>query len=170
MHGIAVLQDLYSRIFPTVRRAVAGLPEAALTERLDPAANTVAWLTWHIGRDQDVQVADAVGRDQVYARGWADRFDLPFGLHDTGYGHTAEDVARVRAPADLLLGYVEAVAAESLDVLDHLTDDDLDEVVDDAWDPPVTRGVRLVSVGLDSLEHAAQIAYLRGVLERTGRA
>ncbi|WP_278234778.1 DinB family protein [Isoptericola sp. AK164] len=170
MHGVAVLQDLYSRIAPTVHRAVDGLGDAALVERLDPAANTIAWLTWHIGRDQDVQVADVVGRDQVYSRGWADRFDLPFGLHDTGYGHTSDDVARVRAPGELLLGYVDAVAAESLDVLAGLTDDDLDEVVDDAWDPPVTRGARLVSVANDSLEHAAQIAYVRGVLERTGRA
>ncbi|GAA4729239.1 DUF664 domain-containing protein [Isoptericola chiayiensis] len=170
MHGIAVLQDLYGRISPTVHRAVDGLPASALTERLDPAANTIAWLTWHIGRDQDVQVAAAVGRDQVYSRGWAERFDLPFGLQDTGYGHTPDDVATVRAPAELLLGYVDEVAAESLDVLAGLADADLDEVVDDAWDPPVTRGARLVSVANDSLEHAAQIAYLRGVLERTGRA
>ena len=170
MHGVTVLQDLYSRIGPSVHRAVDGLPDDALTARLDPEANTVAWLTWHIGRDQDVQVAAAVGRDQVWSRGWADRFDLPFGPDDTGYGHTPEDVARVGGPTELLLGYVDAVAAESADVLAHLDDDALDEIVDDDWDPPVTRGARLVSVGLDSLEHAAQIAYLRGVLERTGRA
>ncbi|WP_277211421.1 mycothiol transferase [Isoptericola croceus] len=167
MDGIAVLKDLYSRIGPTVRSAVAGLPDDALVARLDPGANTIAWLAWHIGRDQDVQVADAAGRDQVWSRGWAERFDVPFGPDDTGYGHRSDDVARVRASADLLLGYVDAVAAESADVLAGLEDADLDVVVDDSWDPPVTRGVRLVSVGLDSLEHAAQIAYVRGVLERT---
>ncbi|WP_166848725.1 mycothiol transferase [Isoptericola sp. BMS4] len=167
MHGVAVLQDLYSRVGPTVRRAVRGLDDAALTRRLDPGANTIAWLAWHIGRDQDVQVAAAVGRPQVWtAGGWDERFDVPFGPDDTGYGHTPEDVARVVAPAALLLGYVDAVHAESLDVLAGLADADLDAVVDRAWDPPVTLGVRLVSVAVDSLQHAAQIAYVRGVLER----
>ncbi|MGN6239704.1 MAG: mycothiol transferase, partial [Cellulosimicrobium cellulans] len=68
------------------------------------------------------------------------------------------------------LGYVHAVQVESQDVLAALTDEDLDRVVDEAWDPPVTLGVRLVSVAVDSLQHAGQAAYVRGVLERTGRA
>jgi hypothetical protein len=38
--------------------------------------------------------------------------------------------------------------------------------VDEAWDPPVTLGVRLVSVVDDDLEHAGQAAFVRGVLER----
>lgn len=42
----------------------------------------------------------------------------------------------------------------------------LDDVIDDAWDPPVTLGVRLVSVADDSLQHVGQAAYLRGLIER----
>jgi len=41
---------------------------------------------------------------------------------------------------------------------------DLDEVVDDRWDPPVTRGVRLVSVISDNLQHAGQAALVKGLL------
>jgi hypothetical protein len=166
-----VLEDLFGRIGPTARHAVEGLDEAALTARLDPAANTIAWLAWHLARSQDAQVAAAVGREEVWVRdGWAARFDLPFDDAASGYGQSAEEVAQVRADEDLLLGYVLAVQVESADVLAALTDADLDRVVDDAWDPPVTLGVRLVSVAVDSLEHAGQAAFLRGVLERTGRA
>jgi hypothetical protein len=50
-------------------------------------------------------------------------------------------------------------------VLD-LRDDDLAKVVDEAWDPPVTLGVRLVSVLSDDLQHAGQAAFIRGVLAR----
>ena len=39
-------------------------------------------------------------------------------------------------------------------------------VIDDAWDPPVTRGVRLVSVVDDDIQHAGQAAYLAGLARR----
>ena len=41
---------------------------------------------------------------------------------------------------------------------------DLDRVVDLNWDPPVTLGVRLVSVINDDLQHGGQAAYVRGML------
>ena len=44
--------------------------------------------------------------------------------------------------------------------------DDLGRVVDRQWDPPVTMGVRLVSVADDSLQHVGQAAYLRGMSGR----
>jgi hypothetical protein len=47
-----------------------------------------------------------------------------------------------------------------------VTDADLDRVVDTNWDPPVTLGVRLVSVISDGLQHAGQAAYVRGVAQR----
>ncbi len=55
-------------------------------------------------------------------------------------------------------------------MLRDLTPDDLDRVVDRRWDPPVTLGVRLVSVADDCLQHAGQAAYLRGLLGRLSAA
>lgn len=171
MDGMQLLEDLYARIGPTLRRGVEGVSDHALTARLDPASNTIAWLAWHAARGQDLQVSEACEREQVWTAGaWDEKFALPFGPEDSGNGHTVDDVAAVRAPAELLLGYVEDVQNESLDVLTGLADVDLETVVDRSWDPPVTLGARLVSIAVDSLEHAAQIDYLRGVLERTGRA
>ena len=40
------------------------------------------------------------------------------------------------------------------------------QVSDERWDPPVTLGVRLVSVADDSLQHLGQAAYARGLLSR----
>jgi hypothetical protein len=66
--------------------------------------------------------------------------------------------------ADLLLDYAAAVQARTAEFLRGLSDDDLDRVVDRRWDPPVTLGVRLVSVLADDLQHLGQAAYVRGLL------
>ena len=49
-------------------------------------------------------------------------------------------------------------------MLEGLGPDDLDRVVDRRWDPPVTMGVRLVSIADDCLQHVGQAAYVRGIL------
>ena len=78
----------------------------------------------------------------------------------------ADDVARVRLPADLLVEYVDAVHDAAVAYLATLDDDALDDVVDEDWDPPVTRGARLVSVVDDAVQHAGQAAFVRGLLQR----
>ncbi len=64
----------------------------------------------------------------------------------------------------MLLDYLEEVQGRTTAMLEGLTPDDLDRVVDERWDPPVTLGVRLVSIADDSLQHAGQAAYVRGLL------
>jgi hypothetical protein len=66
--------------------------------------------------------------------------------------------------ADLLLDYATAVHTRTAEFVRDLTDDDLDRIVDERWDPPVTLGVRLVSVLDDDLQHVGQAAYVRGAL------
>jgi hypothetical protein len=67
-----------------------------------------------------------------------------------------------------LLEYLDAVAARTRTMFEALEPAELDRVVDRRWDPPVTLGVRLVSIADDSLQHAGQAAYVRGLLERGG--
>ena len=64
----------------------------------------------------------------------------------------------------MLLGYLAEVDARTKSMLEGLTADDLDRVVDRRWDPPVTMGVRLVSIADDCLQHVGQAAYVRGLL------
>ncbi|GAA5153774.1 DinB family protein [Pseudonocardia eucalypti] len=160
-----VLADGFGRIQEEVHNAVTGLGADQLARRIDENANSIAWLVWHLTRVQDDHVAEVAGRQQVWlADGWRDRFALDLPARATGYGHTPADVARVRVDApELLTGYYDATHAVTLSYLDTLRDQDLDRVVDEQWDPPVTLGVRLVSVLSDDLQHAGQAALLRGL-------
>jgi uncharacterized protein DUF664 len=167
MTSADLLTDAFGRIRDLVHAAVDGLPGDDLAARVHPAANSIAWLVWHLTRIQDDHVAGVAGREQVYvAGGWAERFGLPFDLRDTGYGHGPDEVAAVRATAELLAGYYDAVHTQTLRYVERLGDADLDHVVDRSWDPPVTLGVRLVSVLADDLQHAGQAAFVRGILQR----
>jgi hypothetical protein len=160
-----LLIDAYSRIQEEVHAVVDGLDEKTLATRPSGTANSIAWLIWHLTRIQDDHLADAGGYEQILtADGWHERLGLPFDPADTGYGHTSDQVAQVQLSGDLLLGYYDAVHARSLEYLTTLTDDELDRIVDRRWKPPVTLGVRLVSVLGDDYEHVGQAAYLKGLL------
>jgi hypothetical protein len=165
---VDVLVDAFGRIQGIVHRVVDGLTAEQLAHRLDGEANSIAWLVWHLTRIQDDHVADAAGTKQAWAsEGWAARFDLPFPEPDTGYGHSSQDVAavRVESPA-LLIGYHDATYQQTIGYLKQLAAPDFDRIVDESWDPPVTLGVRLVSVVADDLQHAGQAALIRGILNR----
>ena len=102
-------------------------------------------------------------------QGWEKNFGLALPAHDTGYGHSPAQVAKVRVDsADLLTGYYDAVHEQTLEALRGLAAKDLERVVDERWDPPVTLGVRLVSVLSDDLQHIGQAAYVKGLTQRTG--
>jgi hypothetical protein len=163
-----LLVDAFGRVREVVHRAVDGLTPEALAFRVDPEANSIAWLVWHLTRIQDDHVAGVAGTEQVWtAQGWVERFGLPFGPAATGYGHRPADVAAVRVDSgELLAGYHDAVWRQTTGYLAALGDADLDRVVDRSWDPPVTLGVRLVSVVADDLQHAGQAAFVRGLLGR----
>ena len=163
----AVLADSLTRVREQVPAVVDGLDEDDLAWRPDPEANSIAWLIWHLTRVADDHVAEVAGRQQVWTSdGWYERFGLPFPADAHGYGHTSADVAAVRVPSDLLAGYHDAVAEAALAYVGTLTPDDLDRVVDEGWDPPVTLGVRLVSVVNEVNQHLGQAAYVRGLVER----
>ena len=108
--------------------------------------------------------SDKPRSEDVWTRdGWVDRFGLDLPRNDTGYGHSADAVAKVRAPAELLAGYYHAVHDMTLEFVETLTDADLERIVDRGWDPPVTASARLVSIVDDCAQHLGQAAYLRGI-------
>jgi hypothetical protein len=163
-----LLIDALGRIREVVHQAVDGLGPEQLAYQVDPGANSVAWLVWHLSRIEDDHVAGVAGVPQVWTeKGFVERFGLPFDAGDHGYGHTSDEVARVRVEsAELLTAYHDAVYEAATDYVRTLTDDDLPRIVDRNWDPPVTLGVRLISVVSDGLQHAGQAAFIRGILLR----
>ncbi|MEB3366342.1 mycothiol transferase [Saccharopolyspora mangrovi] len=168
MTSADVLVDAFSRVQEAVHEAVSGLDEEQLAHQIDPEANSIAWLVWHLARVQDDHISDVAETEQVWlVQNWAARFELPLDEEDTGYGHDAEQVESVRASGELLTGYYNAVHEQTLRFITGLSDADLDEVIDATWSPPVTLGVRLVSVIADDLQHAGQAALLNGFLRRS---
>jgi hypothetical protein len=169
LSGADLLIDGFSRIREIVIEVLDGLGGDELEYRADPEANSICWLMWHLTRVQDDHVAAAAGLEQVWTSGgWDKRFGLPLESGDTGYGHSPDQVGLVRVPAGLLVEYHDATYEQSVEFLSGLTDADMDTVIDRRWDPPVTMGVRLVSVLADDLQHAGQAAFVRGILERQG--
>jgi hypothetical protein len=165
-----LLIDAFDRVRGIVHEVVEGASAELLGYRVDPEANTIAWLVWHLTRGEDAQIADVAGREQLWLTEWADRFRLPLPRQSTGYGHSSSEVAAVTATPELLLGYHDAVHAATAEYLAGLSGEDLDRVVDDSWDPPVTLGVRLVSIVGDDWQHAGQAAFVRGIARRAGVA
>jgi hypothetical protein len=165
MTPAALLTELFERVLTSAEAAVDGLTEDQLATRPGEGANPIAWLVWHLARVQDDHVATVAGLEQVYtAQGYAARFDLPFDVSAIGYGQSSEEVGQVRADAALLVDYLRAVHEQTTGYVAGLDEGDLDRVVDEGWDPPVTLGVRLASVANDDLQHAGQAAYVRGLL------
>ena len=159
-----LLRDAFTRLIEHVDEIADGLTDEVADYRATPEANSIAWLIWHSARVQDIQLADVAGVEQVWLRdGWVDRFGLDLPRNDTGYGHTPEQVAKVKAPANLLSGYYHAVHKLTLEYIAGVTVADLERVVDTNWDPPVTASARLVSIIDDCAQHLGQAAYVRGI-------
>jgi uncharacterized damage-inducible protein DinB len=164
-----LLTQTFGRIREVVHSALEDPSIEMLTYRADPEANTIAWLIWHLTRVQDGHIGGLMGDEQVWTSGgWFDRFDLPFDSEATGYGQGVDDVAAVRADAELLAGYHDAVHTRTIDYLQTLTEADFARIVDTSWNPPVTLLVRLVSILSDDLQHAGQASYVRGLARRAG--
>jgi len=164
-----VLADAFGRIKEWVHAAVAELPAEAINYQPDDGSNSIGWLLWHLTRVQDDHVAHLADRPQAYVGdGWADRLGTNPDDADHGYGHTPTQVAAIRFDtSDELLAYYDAVHERSLEYIQSITPDELGRVVDTRWDPPVTAGVRLVSVMDDCMNHTGQAHYVRGLWERT---
>lgn len=168
MDVAALLVELYGRIPPLVASAVDGLSADELATSPEPGANTIGWLAWHLARVQDHHVAELLDTDQIWVDGdWAARVGVAPDPDDIGYGHDRAEMEAIRPDGpEVLVDYLDAVWARTRTMLSSLGESDLSRVVDRRWDPPVTMGVRLVSIADDSLQHVGQAAYVRGLLGR----
>jgi hypothetical protein len=162
-----LLVDAFNRIREGAHEAVEGLTPEQLGHRLTAHSNSISWLVWHLARIQDDHIADVAGIPQVWTGdGWHSRLGLPFAPQDTGYGHGPEEVVAVSGlTGHQLTGYLDAVHEQTVGYVSELTPEELGRIVDERWDPPVTLGVRLVSIINDDQQHVGQAAFVRGLLQ-----
>jgi hypothetical protein len=166
-----LMADGYGRVVQTLEVALSGLAEDDLNHQPCSDCNSMGWLAWHLTRVQDDHVADLMGEEQLWIRdGWHARFNRAPEPKDIGWGHSSEDVSAFRSPdVTTLLEYHRAVLERTKRYIATLSPADLDRELNEPWFQPLpTVGVRLVSVMSDSLQHAGQIAYLRGLLKGKG--
>ena len=165
-NSTSLLLDAFERVSQQVHAAVEGPSSDQLSTRIAPDVNTIAWLIWHLTRVQDDHVSELAHTEQVWIScAWFTQFDLPFEQVATGYGQSSIDVAQVRnVDAEQLFGYFDAVHKQTARFIHQLKTADLERVVDERWDPPVTLAARLVSVISDDLQHVGQAAFIRGVI------
>jgi uncharacterized damage-inducible protein DinB len=162
-----LIVEALGRVEESMRMTLEGLNGGQLAYRPAEHANSIAWLAWHLSRVEDDHVSELAGRPQVWiAAKWHARFDRPANPNDTGYGHGPDEVAGIQPESpQVLLDYYAAVHQRSIEYLNGLSGADMDRIIDTHWDPPVTVGVRLVSVVNDTTQHVGQMAYLRGLVE-----
>ena len=58
------------------------------------------------------------------------------------------------------------VIERTMEYLASVDELELDRIIDHSYDPPVSVGVRLVSVISDDIQHAGQARCLRGIVAR----
>lgn len=166
----AAIADALGRVSLILHNNLKDLTPEELTKEPHPP---IGWLAWHIARVQDSNISNLQGIGQAWTDdGWHEKFGMPADPRDFGPGHvqTPEMVGVFRAPdAQAILDYHDAVRVRTLAYLDTLSDADLDRVLDEPrFDPLPTVGVRLVSVCEDNLQHAGQLAYLKGLMREGG--
>lgn len=164
--GVRLLIDAARRPLDAAEAVLSGIDDVVLHTSPDERGSSIAWLIWHAARQQDAQVAILADRPQVWETGaWAQRLGVRREPSEVGFGDDLGTVRSLRvASSKELLGYLRAVVEFLSDYLGELSPAQLDEVIDTSWDPPVTRGVRIVSTIDDAAQHLGQAAYVRGLL------
>ena len=166
MNATDILHNAATRPAEAAQGLRASLSAEVLNAHLGGHDNSAAWLLWHTGREIDIQTVDLAGTSEVWSRdGYAELTGIGTVGDGVGLGHTPGEAREITSDqGDALVDYVAAATEALLAYISTLSDADLDEVIDENWDPPVTRGVRLISIIDDAAQHVGQAAYVVGAL------
>ncbi|PHP53691.1 DUF664 domain-containing protein [Actinomyces ruminis] len=140
------------------------------TPELAPRIDSLSWLAWHTAREIDMQISALAGSEMLWtAAGFKERFALPLPDDTEDWRHTPAQAALVRVDSlGVLTDYLDAAYGLARNYLRSLPPRALEEVIDRAWTPPVTRGVRLASIIDDAAQHSGQAVYTRRLLGLPG--
>jgi len=161
----------FSSVLRVLERALDGLTSDDLDKQPSPDSNSIGWITWHLTRYQDDRIAEFMGENQLWvSERWYTQFNRSDDPKDTGLGHSSEEVRAFKSPSvDTLLSYHRAVRERTKPYLLNLSLADLDrEISIPGVERPPKLGGYLVGVLSDNLQHAGQVAYLRGLLKGKG--
>ena len=163
-----LIVDIYSKLSQTLDKALDGITTDDLNQQPQPDSNSIGWIAWHLTRVQDRAIADFMAKEQLWIKdGWYSKFNRPPDPQDSGFRHTPEDLDAFESPnVQILLGYYHAVLERTKNYISNMSEDDLDNKLKHPVFPTVR--ARLAAITNDNLQHAGQIAYLRGLLKGKG--
>ena len=158
----------FDRLSQLLDKAIDGLTEEELNWQPNPDCNNMGWLVWHLSRGQDKAVWEITGEEQLWVKDrWYDKFNRQPDPDNSGFSHSSEDIAGFKSPDyKTLLGYYHAVQERSKNTFNSLSSNDLDNKIDNPFH--ATTGIRIAAILYDNLQHAGQVAYLRGLLKGKG--
>jgi hypothetical protein len=171
MEAAHIVLDGLDRIRSILHRALTGLSLEDAMRQPRPDSNSIAWLVWHLTRVQDNGISGLFDTPQAWiSEGWHAQFGMDPDPDNEGQGHTPEQVAAFRTSSlQTLLDYHDCVSARSKAFVGSLMPPGFDrELNEPQYQPLPTVGVRLVSILSDNLQHAGQVAYLRGFWQGKG--
>ena len=171
MEWYDMLSDGYGHVLRALEYTLDGLNEDDLNWQPKPDCNSIGWLVWHLTRWHDFLISSFMDEEQLWIKDkWHEKFRRPADSQDHGLGHKAEDLAAFKSPdAGILLGYQRAVLERSRCYFPTMSAADLDKVFEGTpFKPPPTYGMMLMGTLSDSLQHAGQAAYIRGLREGMG--
>ena len=165
MNATDILIDAAHRPADQARLIIDGLSPKEAGTMPGGRGNSITWLIWHAGRQMDVQLSALTGAPTVWEDGqWAGTLGIDRAADDFGFGDTADDVASLTTDnLDGLAQYLQACTEALISYVGTLTEADLSEIIDRSYEPPVSRGTRLVSIIDDAAVHLGQAAYVRGL-------
>ena len=162
------ITGIFTRISQVLETVLDGLTENEINQQPTPECNSIGWMVWHLTRVQDRFIAMLSNNEQVWiTEKWYGKFSREADAKDIGYGHRPEDLANFKVPdTKTLLDYHHAVLEKTKQYTNKLSPEELDRVIDDSRAPTVA--LRLTAFISDNLQHAGQVAYLRGWLRSQG--
>jgi hypothetical protein len=165
-----VFQNMSSTM-GVLERTLNGLTQEELDWQPKPDCNSIGWTTWHLSRALDGMISSLSGEEELWTRDtWCSKFNRPPDPADMGYGHGVEQLAEFKSPdINTLLGYHRAALEKAQSYLNSLDSTDLDNKIDDGMAQFFPTIGSRVSITIDEiLQHAGQVAYIRGLMKGLG--
>ena len=163
MQTVEMLVDALDRAEERFLETIAQMNVEQLNTMPADLIKSVTWLTWHTAKMIDQQLSELAGKEPLYtSQVWVQKFDLDLPLDTQDWIHTPEQARKVQVEdKELLVDYLQAAVAFGRDYLSKLDLTTLDEIIDESWEPPVTRAVRIISTLDDASMHSGQAVYTR---------
>jgi hypothetical protein len=160
--------DVNRRVAHVLEKSLDGITPEIFNLQPNVNSNSIAWMVWHLSRVQDFHISGILNEEQLWLRdGWYARFGRNKDSSDHGYGHGPDDIKNFYTPdVETLVDYYRAVFERANKCIEGLTEQDLSRELEEPHNKMLPKvSMRIISLLSDNLQHAGQVAYLRGMLD-----